>query len=76
MEYGIFHFFSIATFFQAYWNMEYSKKNASQNKNEISGVWNIPGILFQKNRLAKNFLDILQYGISSNIKKKSQPTGA
>ena len=42
--------------------MEYSKINASQHKNDIFGIWNIPGI-FQKNTITIKIGDFLEYGM-------------
>ena len=41
-------------------------------------IWSMeyPRYIIPKKSTRKKNLDILQYGISSNIKKKSQPTGA
>ena len=35
-------------------------------KNDIFGIWNIPGI-FQKNRITTKMLEILEYGIFHGI---------
>ena len=42
--------------------MEYSKKIPSQHKNDIFGIFNIPGIL-KKNVITTKRLEILEYEI-------------